>query len=773
MTAIAGRPDDATPPSTRGASAAPARPQTSLGVGDRVTRHGEVWTIKEFLAGGGVRLACGGRTWTADFTEVVGLWFDDFLGRSAELATTHEEAEEQTRRELAAGPKGKWLRPEEPGAAGLVLDLISRQEHDRLTDYAAHIQEVLTGHRHGSAALALPDEPRPEYDGTSRRARLFAKAAELRTSEARLRRHTNLYEAHGLAGLVRAELLHQSSCLVACDPRFLAAVQRELDEHVNASTVSQQVLYARALLRVKNSHGQEGVERCPKKTQGYAILNTLGKPRGFFGGVSAKTRRSIANSPVGTYGALRATRPGEYVLLDTTTLDVFAMDRATGMWVRLELTVAIDLFSRSIVAMRLTPYTTKAKDVAGLLYDCSRPKWFRERWHDRAKWRYPGLPAHLVVDTDELADADGRPLAGIPLVAPETLVIDHGKVYVSELVRSVCRRLGISIQPARPYTPTDKAVVERWFLTLRTGLLQNLKGYKGPDVFSRGKDAEGEAFYFIDELEEILWQWVATVHQTRKHKGLVLPEAPHQCLTPNEMYDLGVERAGFVGVPYHPDLAFEFLPITWREIAGDGITIRNFRYNGPGLDDYRDMPGPRPVEHRDRWPFWTDPDDIRQVWFRVPDGPRKGEFVPVPWEHRDQVPGPFGDDVGLEAKRRVVAGNRPTEDLPLVIAEMLAGWEEGTVNGRREHRVALRNAKTRVETEKARGRRVTPRAFTAVFPADAPDVPQSGQTARRAPLAAVPPLVEPVGDDDEDIEIADLDPAQEPDGYYDDALGDL
>jgi len=70
-----------------------------------------------------------------------------------------------------------------------------------------------------------------------------------------------------------------------------------------------------------------------------------------------------------------------------------------------------------------------------------------------ARWPYHGVPRAIVVDADQLADQDGQPL--LPSVAAETIVVDHGKIYVSEHVTSVCARLGISIQPARPYTPTD------------------------------------------------------------------------------------------------------------------------------------------------------------------------------------------------------------------------------------------------------------------------------------------------------------------------------
>jgi hypothetical protein len=41
--------------------------------------------------------------------------------------------------------------------------------------------------------------------------------------------------------------------------------------------------------------------------------------------------------------------------------------------------------------------------------------------------------------------------------------------------------MGISIQPARLRTGRDKGPGERFFRTLREGLLQALPGYKGPD----------------------------------------------------------------------------------------------------------------------------------------------------------------------------------------------------------------------------------------------------------------------------------------------------
>jgi hypothetical protein len=75
---------------------------------------------------------------------------------------------------------------------------------------------------------------------------------------------------------------------------------------------------------------------------------------------------------------------------------------------------------------------------------------------------------------------------------------------LSAHVISVCTRLGVSIQPAQPRKPTDKPTVERFFKTLREGLIQYLPAYKGPDVFSRGEALEDAAFLFVHELEDVI-----------------------------------------------------------------------------------------------------------------------------------------------------------------------------------------------------------------------------------------------------------------------------
>ena len=106
--------------------------------------------------------------------------------------------------------------------------------------------------------------------------------------------------------------------------------------------------------------------------------------------------------------------------------------------------------------------------------------------------------------------------AATPAIVPDTVVVDHGKIYVGEQLISACRQMGISIQPARIRAGYDNGPVERFFRTIREGFLQELPGYKGPDLHSRGVAPEQEAFFFIDELEALLWEWVAVSFTDRR-----------------------------------------------------------------------------------------------------------------------------------------------------------------------------------------------------------------------------------------------------------------
>lgn len=466
-----------------------------------------------------------------------------------------------------------------------------------------------------------------------------------------------------------------------------------LAEQVESSTKTKSLILRTIATRLEQQFGAEVVP-IPGKTRAYEVLGELSSGRSMWS--NSKARRSIANRPTTSYGRLEATRPGEYLLLDTTRLDVFAMDAVTLRWVQAELTVGLDLYTRCIVGLRLTPVSTKSIDAASVVYQALRPAALPAAARESAgQWPHHGVPASVVVPVDKLAEDSPLAQAGVVPVAPETLVVDHGKVFISEHLTSACARLGISIQPARPYTPTDKAPVERFFRTLREGLLQALPGYKGLDVFNRGKDVEGEAFFFLHELEDIIREWVALVYHRRPHDGLVDPHVPGLRLSPAAMFAHGIARSGYIQIPSTSDLAFEFLPVSWTSIQHYGVNVGTLRYNGDGLTDFRNRRSPYLGRHAGKWPIRYNPDDASAVWFRNPD---EGDWHRLEWEHSRRLTQPFSFEALGYAKRLAAAQDR-FPDAVGALEDLLGRWNIGLGASPAERRMALRLASQRAALE--------------------------------------------------------------------------
>ncbi len=546
---------------------------------------------------------------------------------------------------LVAGARS--LAAPEPLAiesVGIRLAGLSRDQLAEIAARAEHVRQVLTGDRDGSGHAETLGE------------RMRTKASELGVTVRTLERWVAAYRRDGEAGLADTRTIRGRGSGV--DARWDEAVRLVLAERVKASTPTRAAVLAMVQQRLDDTYG-EGVVPQPSRATAYRRLEELSKGTNAVRG-SAKGRRSNAERPQGVYGRLRATRPGEYLILDTQDLDVFAMEPVTCRWVGVQLTIAQDLFSRCICGLRCTPVSTKAVDVAGVLYETVVPQSPPPAWPAGACWPYHGLPSQVVFSEDEPMRA--------PVCAPETLVVDHGKVFLSAHVISVCTRLGISIQPAQVHKPTDKPTVERFFKSLREGLIQHLPAYKGPDVHSRGERIEDEAFLFVHELEDVIREWIATVYHGAKHDGLCVPEWPQLDLSPAEMFAVGVGKAGLLRIPATPELAYDFLPVVGRTIQHYGVEVNGLRYNGPGLDGYRNTTSPYGGALNGKWPIRINPDDVCYAWFC---DPADGRWHRLAWEHAAGLGTPFSGEAARHA-RALAAAAGTGHDPAKALAELLA-----------------------------------------------------------------------------------------------------
>ncbi|MDN3243034.1 Mu transposase C-terminal domain-containing protein [Glycomyces tritici] len=549
--------------------------------------------------------------------------------------------------------------PDEPlpgGSIGTTLAGLTAAQREQLEERAAHLREVLV------------DDGRRQAD------RLGDKAAELGVTARTLERWLQDFLRDGEAGLVDGRMLRRRSTSV--DPKWDAAVKQIVGEKVNASTPTRSAVIDLAAERLEDEFGA-GVVPLPSRATAFRRFAELTRGTNAVSG-SAKGRRSIADRPEGVYGRLRATRPGEYLILDTQDIDVFAMEPVTCRWVGAQLTIAQDLFTRCVVGMRVTAVSTQAVDVAGVLYEAVAGREAPTSWPPEAVWPYHGVPGHLVVDEVET-------LAG-PVCAPETLVVDHGKVFLSTHVKGICARLGISIQPAQTRKPTDKPTVERFFRTLREGFTQHLPAYKGPDLHSRGERVEDQAFLFLHELEDAIREWIALVYHRTKHSGLAVAEHPGLEFSPAEMFAIGLAKAGYLRLPVTPTLALDFLPVRARTIQHYGVEIDRLRYNGPGLNDYRGRTSPFGGALAGKWPIRVDPNDVRYAWFQ---DPADGQWHQLDWEHAAMLHTGFSTEAAAYA-RRLAAARDEHIDPAKAFAGLLRRWDAGLVADRRERRMLAR-----------------------------------------------------------------------------------
>ncbi|MGP4001140.1 transposase [Streptomyces sp. 8N706] len=507
---------------------------------------------------------------------------------------------------------------------------------------AAAREKALAWQRHvREVACGLPGGPgsegvvRPQYDAErfTLAEREQAKAQELtalgfgRVSRTTVQRMRLAYRKQGLWGLLDHRTTRASTPTGRADERVVAAVREALRRRRGRSKGTINGLFPLINQILQDRHGP-GAVPAPSQATLYRLVTTLARPGEL---PSGPVRQTPASFDGRAFTPTTALRPGEQVQVDTTRLDVLALFD-DGALARPELTIAVDVATRAILAAVLCPHATKAVDAALLLAEMAVPHPARPTWPDI--WRMdhaPALPHQRLTTLDErLAGAAAR-----PVVLPETIVVDRGKVFVSRAFTAACETLGISVQPAPPFAPTAKGIVERAFGTINALFCQHLPGYTGSDVTRRGPDAETRG---------LLQRHLAAGPPGRMARALPPPPprrpAPSDDAPQSAHAEPDVGRAGcrrrIRPRPPHP----KRLPgAAARALAGHH-RLRH-PHPPPHLRPRPARPLPRPAlpPRGGKWKIHYNPHDVRQIWVRLPDG----ELPEIPWIHRDHVHQPFND----------------------------------------------------------------------------------------------------------------------------------
>lgn len=218
------------------------------------------------------------------------------------------------------------------------------------------------------------------------------------------------------------------------DERVVAAVLEALRRQRGRSKGTVKGLQVLVGQILEDTHGRGAVEM-PSRSTFYRLVSVLADPADPADRPGRPAR--TATAPARASSAPVVLRPGEQVQIDTTRLDIMAVleDGSLG---RPELTIAVDVATRSILAAVLRPHSTKAVDAALLLAEMAVPHPARPTWPVALHLLRAEVPYQRMLSLDERLEG----AAARPVIVPETIVVDRGKIYLSQGFVAAWRRSG-------------------------------------------------------------------------------------------------------------------------------------------------------------------------------------------------------------------------------------------------------------------------------------------------------------------------------------------
>jgi putative transposase len=275
----------------------------------------------------------------------------------------------------------------------------------------------------------------------------------------------------------------------------------------------------------------------------------------------AAARRKFDGSGRG----ITATRILQIALMDDTVVDlVTVLDADRGLIAgRPYLNVMIDVYSRCVPSMTVSfqpPAADKAAECIRVAMNCvregNRPKvGLRRDWLDR----YPAL-----------ATINGK---------PAKIITDNGFNYVAPGFTEMMLDLGIIHELAPVKSPRHKAIIERFFRSFNTFLIDKLPGATlDPSVLRKlGIDPATEAIVTITELRELIAQFLFLYHVTH-HSGI--DAIPLQKWSAS----MAVHGRDMILDPRIIDVVTGITVHDKRVTAGGGVRMFGMVWKGPGLD---------------------------------------------------------------------------------------------------------------------------------------------------------------------------------------------
>lgn len=262
---------------------------------------------------------------------------------------------------------------------------------------------------------------------------------------------------------------------------------------------------------------------------------------------------------------IEATQLLDVVMIDSTILDAWCcLDDETMLPLgRPTLTIAIDVFTRMILAVIVTFEPPSLFTAMSCLKRTNTPKHdINERW------------PHI----QRVSDGWGK---------PTMIVVDNELAQIGKSFQSACEDAKIRVKWAPVKRPQFKAVVERFFLTLKTMLLDKLPGglpYKPEIMRQLGIEPKDVSTITFSKLVELINQTVNDVYHYDTHSTIGRPPALAWEKSKQKSKRAFIDNSDFLEAAFG---VLEEGTLTTSGIEFNGMTFHEPAITGALLNDLR------------------------------------------------------------------------------------------------------------------------------------------------------------------------------------------
>ncbi|MGP4084408.1 AAA family ATPase [Streptomyces sp. KR55] len=450
---------------------------------------------------------------------------------------------------------------------------------ERARWWERHIVEVITGLPFGADP---EDVPRAEYDPAMRslQEREEAKASELRAagvasaSARTVRRRRQHYQVRGLEGLIDGRAVREPAPGSRQDPRVLKVLLSLVSDDARQGRTYSAEHYRQATASMLKSLYGSGTVALPSRSTFQRLVNDLASWQGRAEGI-----------PVVGAAGIRLSRPGERVHVATVPL---ALPSRLAHLARkpLHMAVAMDELTWSVCTL-MVHSSRQSLDAPLLLARLCDPSVLRD------------------VETHRRAPES----RAVPLIIPESLLLDRHPLRRRRIFMDACRELGIHVGVHHPSTKLESERITTRLVTLLNAELASFEAESPSDEAA-----------LVSQLQMRAEQWVESVWQNQPQWALQEVTGGWEQPTPNSAYEASVTRLGWVHLPPGGRLVLGLFPSVERRVGAHGIDVGGRRYDSAELHRSRSASvgsHSSPTRHAQTR---FDPRDVRQVWVDIETG---------------------------------------------------------------------------------------------------------------------------------------------------------